>query len=82
MVCASVVCNNAPVLVVDAINALVERYAKQGRTTAQIRRELAVFDQQDRYDYDGDGNFDEPDGYIDHFQIVHAGGDESDGDPR
>ena len=27
----------------------------------------------DRYDYDNDGNFDEPDGYIDHFQAVHAG---------
>jgi immune inhibitor A len=27
----------------------------------------------DRYDCDGDGNFDEPDGYIDHFQMVHAG---------
>ena len=26
------------------------------------------------------GNFTEPDGYIDHFQIVHAGGDEADGD--
>ena len=35
----------------------------------------------DRYDYDGDGNFNEPDGYIDHFQIVHAGGDQADGDP-
>ena len=27
----------------------------------------------DRYDYDQDGDFDEPDGYIDHFQAVHAG---------
>ena len=35
----------------------------------------------DRYDYDGDGDFNEPDGYIDHFQIVHAGGDQADGDP-
>ena len=29
-----------------------------------------------------DGNFNEPDGYIDHFQIVHAGGDQADGDPH
>ena len=36
---------------------------------------------QDRYDIDGDGNFNEPDGFIDHFQIVHAGGDEAAGDP-
>ncbi len=27
----------------------------------------------DRYDADSDGNFNEPDGYIDHFQAVHAG---------
>ena len=34
----------------------------------------------DRYDYDGDGNFDEPDGYIDHFQALHAGeGEEAGG---
>ena len=36
---------------------------------------------QDRYDVDGDGNYEEPDGFIDHFQIVHAGGDEAAGDP-
>ena len=41
----------------------------------------ATFDQQDRYDADGDGNFNEPDGFIDHFQIVHAGGDQAAGDP-
>jgi immune inhibitor A len=34
---------------------------------------LSAFDVWDRYDFDGDGNFDEPDGYIDHFQSVHAG---------
>ena len=52
-----------------------------GRTTADITAELKTFDQWDRYDADGDGNFNEPDGYLDHFQIVHAGGDEADGDP-
>ncbi len=49
--------------------------------TPQIAADLKAFDQWDRYDYDGDGNFNEPDGYIDHFQIVHAGGDQADGDP-
>ena len=29
--------------------------------------------QWDRYDFDGDGDFNEADGYIDHFQAVHAG---------
>ena len=52
-----------------------------GTTDAQITADLQSFDQWDRYDYDGDGNFNEPDGYIDHFQIVHAGGDQADGDP-
>ena len=81
VVCASVVCDNAPVLVTDSITALVERRKAQGKTPAQIKEEFAAFDQQDRYDYDGDGEFREPDGYVDHFQVVHAGGDESDGDP-
>ena len=36
----------------------------------------------DRYDFDEDGDFDEPDGYIDHFQAVHAGeGEEAGADP-
>ena len=40
---------------------------------------LAQFDVWDRYDYDGDGNFNEPDGYIDHFQSIHAGDGEETG---
>ena len=48
---------------------------------AEVNAELATFDKWDRYDFDGDGNFNESDGYIDHFQIVHAGGDQADGDP-
>jgi immune inhibitor A len=39
----------------------------------QINAYLAQFDVWDRYDFDNDGNFDESDGYIDHFQAVHAG---------
>ena len=46
---------------------------------AQINAYLAQFDVWDRYDYDGDGNFNEPDGYIDHFQSVHAGEGEETG---
>ena len=43
--------------------------------------DLATADQIDRYDCDGDGNFNEPDGYIDHFAIVHAGmGEDGGGD--
>ncbi|WP_274363998.1 immune inhibitor A domain-containing protein [Paenibacillus thermotolerans] len=34
--------------------------------------DLKQFDQEDRYDLDGDGNFREPDGLIDHLMIVHS----------
>jgi immune inhibitor A len=36
-----------------------------------------VVDLYDRYDCDGDGVYDEPDGYVDHFTILHAGIDEA-----
>ena len=53
-----------------------------GKSAAQIADYLKTFDAWDRYDLDGDGNFNEPDGYIDHMQVVHAGGDEAAGDPN
>ncbi len=80
-VCASHVCNNSWALVKDAVNKWYDEQIASGRTTADVDQELRSFDQWDRYDVDGDGNFNEPDGYLDHFQIVHAGGDEADGDP-
>ncbi len=41
---------------------------------------LADFDVWDRYDWDEDGDFDEPDGYLDHYQAIHAGmGEETGG---
>jgi M6 family metalloprotease-like protein/LPXTG-motif cell wall-anchored protein len=41
---------------------------------------LANFDKEDLYDLDGDGNYREPDGIIDHLMIVHAGtGEEAGG---
>ncbi|MGW4301905.1 immune inhibitor A domain-containing protein [Streptomyces sp. NPDC004646] len=63
----------------DGVNAWVADREAAGDSAAEIHAELAKYDQWDRYDYDGDGNFNEPDGYIDHFQIVHAGEDESAG---
>ncbi|WP_130510279.1 immune inhibitor A domain-containing protein [Krasilnikovia cinnamomea] len=71
---------NAWALVRDAANQWYANQKAAGRTDAQLKAELQSFDRYDRYDFDHDGNFDEPDGYLDHFQIVHAGGDESDGD--
>ncbi|MGC4886342.1 immune inhibitor A domain-containing protein [Micromonospora sp. DT227] len=79
--CASNVCNNTWALVRDAANQWVADQKAQGRSDEQIAADVKSMDEWDRYDFDGDGNFNEPDGYIDHFQIVHAGGDQADGDP-
>ena len=79
--CGSNVCSNTWNLIQDALNTWYNNQVAAGRTPAQIKADLQSFDKWDRNDYDGDGNFDEPDGYIDHFQIVHAGGDQADGDP-
>jgi immune inhibitor A len=57
----------------DALNGWYAQQLAAGRSAAQIDDELAQFDTWDRYDYDHDGDFDEPDGYLDHFQAVHAG---------
>jgi immune inhibitor A len=79
--CDDHICNNTWALIKDALDVWVASQKAKGRTDAQIARDLKSFDQWDRNDYDGDGDFNEADGYIDHFQIVHAGGDEADGDP-
>ncbi|MBA2955831.1 immune inhibitor A [Nocardioides sp. CGMCC 1.13656] len=51
-------------------------------TPAEVHDYLASFDEWDRYDSDNDGVFNEPDGYIDHFQAIHAGvGEEAGGAP-
>ncbi len=79
--CGSNVCSNTWALVRDAANTWYNDQLAKGRTAAEVAAEMATFDQWDRYDFDGDGNFNEADGYIDHFQIVHSGGDQADGDP-
>ena len=65
----------------DSHQRLVRRSrSRPARPRPQINAYLSQFDVWDRYDYDGDGNFDEPDGYIDTFQSVHAGeGEEAGG---
>ncbi|GAA4596228.1 immune inhibitor A [Actinoplanes octamycinicus] len=80
-VCASSNCTNVWQLVRDAVTQWYADQIAAGKTPAEVKADLATFDQYDRYDFDGDGNFNEPDGYLDHFQIVHAGGDQADGDP-
>ncbi|MFE6096859.1 immune inhibitor A domain-containing protein [Streptomyces massasporeus] len=77
--CGDTNCSSVWNVVSDGLNAWVDRQKAAGRTDAQIKADVARFDEWDRYDFDGDGDFNEPDGYIDHFQIVHAGEDESAG---
>jgi immune inhibitor A len=79
--CGGSICSNSYDLIRDALNAWVDSQHAAGRTDEQIVADLKSFDVWDRNDYDHDGDFNEPDGYIDHFQIVHAGGDQADGDP-
>jgi immune inhibitor A len=64
----------------DTINGWYDEQKATGKTDAEINKYLSKLDVKDRYDYDGNGNFDEPDGYIDTFQSVHAGeGEEAGG---
>jgi immune inhibitor A len=57
----------------DTGNAWYDAQIAAGKSLDRIKADLAAFDVWDRYDADEDGNFDEPDGYLDHFQAVHAG---------
>ena len=53
---------NARGLVKEALNA----------AAADPSVNLAEYDQEDRYDLDGDGDFREPDGLVDHLMVVHS----------
>ncbi|MBM6546608.1 immune inhibitor A [Janibacter sp. YIM B02568] len=57
----------------DTAQAWYDDQVAQGKSLDEIKSYLSQFDVWDRYDHDGDGDFDEPDGYIDHFQAIHAG---------
>ncbi len=65
----------------DSAEAWLAAEKAKGKTDAEIKAYLQSFDEWDRYDFDDDGDFSEADGYIDHFQAVHAGEDESAGAP-
>jgi immune inhibitor A len=77
--CGSIVCSFVWDFVQHGANAWYESQIAAGMSPAEIDAYLSQLDVWDRYDWDGDGNFDEPDGYIDHFQIVHAGEGEETG---
>jgi immune inhibitor A len=57
-------------LPIDAVTALA---------SAQPNFPWADYDLEDQGDRDGDGNYNEPDGVIDHVVLVHAGEDKSGG---
>ena len=64
----------------DTVNGWYDAQIAAGQTPAEINAYLSQFDVWDRYDYNSNGNFDEPDGYIDTFQSVHSGeGEEAGG---
>ncbi len=76
--CGSNVCQDTWRFVNDSVDAWAATMS-----VADANAYLARFDVWDRYDFDHDGNFDEADGYIDHFQSVHAGeGEETGGGPQ
>lgn len=77
--CGSIVCARTWLFVRDSVKRWYDKQVWAGKTDDQINAELAQYDVWDRYDFDGDGNFNEPDGYIDHFQSVHAGQGEETG---
>ncbi|MFJ4004094.1 immune inhibitor A domain-containing protein [Streptomyces sp. NPDC090023] len=77
--CGQTNCTSVWNVVSDGLKSWVAGQKAAGKSDAAIKADLAKYDQWDRYDYDGDGDFNEPDGYVDHFQIVHAGEDESAG---
>ena len=79
--CGDIVCDNTWYLLRDAMSVWVKDQLASGMTMAQVQTYLKTFDIEDRYDVDGDGNYREPDSFIDHFQIVHAGGDQASADP-
>lgn len=64
----------------DSLDGWYATQVAAGKSAAEIDAYLARYDGYDRYDWDGDGVFAEPDGYIDHFQSLHAGeGEEAGG---
>ena len=71
--CGDVVCPDVWLFLRHSLQDWYGDQRNAGQTMAQINNYLSTYDVYDRYDYDGDGNFDEPDGYIDNFQSVFAG---------
>lgn len=57
----------------DNANGPVWRVIEDAAHEMKGPLDWSQFDTEDRYDWDNDGNLNEPDGYLDHVMIVHAG---------
>jgi immune inhibitor A len=66
----------------DTAEAWYDAQIAEGKTPEEITEYLKGYDKWDRFDADGDGIFTEADGYIDHFQAIHAGEGEEAGAPE
>ncbi|MBA2955914.1 M6 family metalloprotease domain-containing protein [Nocardioides sp. MAH-18] len=66
----------------DSATAWYQAQKAAGMSDADVTAYLQQYDIWDRFDHDGDGDFSEPDGYIDHFQAIHAGEGEEAGAPE
>jgi immune inhibitor A len=77
--CGSIVCSTVWSFVNTSADEWWDDLVAEKGSVAAANAFLAQFDVWDRYDADGDGNVNEPDGYIDHFQSVHAGQGEETG---
>ncbi|GAB3538301.1 immune inhibitor A [Arthrobacter tecti] len=62
-------------LIDDSTQAWYEQQQASGMDKDEIVDYLAKYDLIDDNDHDGDGVFNEPDGYIDHFAQLYAGND-------
>jgi immune inhibitor A len=70
---------NVWLFLADSLDGWYQAQLDAKKTVEEIDAYLAQFDEYDRYDWDGDGIFAEPDGYIDHYQSLHSGNGEEDG---
>lgn len=61
----------------DAVEAWYDGERAEGRSAASVKAELAQYDAADRYHANHDGNFAQPDGYLDNVIVVHAGADQT-----
>ncbi|MCX4978347.1 immune inhibitor A domain-containing protein [Streptomyces sp. NBC_00620] len=66
-------------LTTDGLNAWYEGRLAAGQTKSEIDKYLASYDMWDRNDFDADGIFNEPDGYLDRVMITFAGESQTNG---